>query len=481
MAEELLVYAEKVELKHPLEAAFRSVAGEAGASMLLSRSGCHRHSFRSRRATDTSRYSYLCADPFMTLTARQRKITLVEHGEVTESEADPFETLDSVVSRYRAVPPREMVVRGEVPPFLCGAMGYFGYDLRTLIEKLPSSGDDDVGTPDMYFAFYDAALVEDIQGGRLFVLGIDPAGNDAGTAQANAHRLLDRLQAEPPAPGAFNAGELQSNFTHPDYIEAVKQVKEYILAGDIYQVNLSQRFSAPLEGDTYALFEKLSTANPEPASAYLNAGDFAVLSSSPERFLRIYGRMIETMPIKGTRPRGDTPARDGELRRELLTSPKDQAELSMIVDLERNDLGRSCEFGSVIVDEHMRLETHPTVFHLVSVVRGRLRKNVTPVQALRDAFPGGSITGAPKIRAMEIIDELEPHARGIYTGAIGCLGFDRYVDTNIVIRTMIARNGRVYFNVGGGIVADSEPEAEYVETLDKAKALMASLKSARME
>ncbi len=468
---ELNVYAKRVELKYPLEAAFRNVAGETGASMLLSRGG----------VSDTSRYSYLCANPFMALKAHQRKITLVEQGEITESEADPFEMLDSLLGRYRAVPPREMVIRGEVPPFLCGAMGYFGYDLRTLIEKLPSSGADDVGTSDMYFAFYDAALVEDIQGGRLFILGTDPAGNDRDTARANAHRLLDRLRAEPPAHGVFSAGELQSNFTHPDYIEAVRQVKEYIFAGDIYQVNLSQRFSALLQGDTYALFEKLNAANPEPASAYLNAGDFAVLSSSPERFLRIFGRMIETRPIKGTRPRGDTPARDRELRRELLTSPKDRAELSMIVDLERNDLGRSCEFGSVIVDEHMRLETHPTVFHLVSVVRGRLRKGVTPVQALRNAFPGGSITGAPKIRAMEIIDELEPHARGIYTGAIGCLGFDGYMDTNIVIRTMITKDGRVYFNVGGGIVADSDPESEYVETLDKAKALMESLKSAGTE
>jgi anthranilate/para-aminobenzoate synthase component I len=191
--------------------------------------------------------------------------------------------------------------------------------------------------------------------------------------------------------------------------------------------------------------------------------------------------MIETRPIKGTRPRGETPAQDRALRKELLSSEKDRAEISMIVDLERNDLGRSCEFGSVVVDEHMRLEAHPSVFHLVSVVRGRLRKDVSPVEALRRAFPGGSITGAPKIRAMEIIDELEPHARGIYTGAIGCLGFDGYMDTSIVIRTMIARKGRVYFNVGGGIVADSDPQAEYVETLDKAKGIITSLQGAKKE
>jgi para-aminobenzoate synthetase component 1 len=476
LALELNIYAKQVDLGAPVEAAFRSVAGEPGASMLLSRGG----------VSDTSRYSYICARPFLTLTACQRNISLDERGELQEFEADPCETLDSLLGRYNAVPARDMVIRGEVPPFLCGAVGYFGYGLRTLIEHLPASGINDIGTPDMHFAFYDAALVEDVHAGKLFILGVDPLDNKTSAAQANAQKLLDRLQQTPSGRGEFKAGELESNLTHAEYIKAVERIKEYILAGDVYQVNMSQRFSAPLQGDNYALFEHLNSINPEPISAFLNCGPrrgsfesgcaTAVLSSSPERFLRVYGRMIETRPIKGTRPRGETPAQDRALRKELLSSKKDRAEISMIVDLERNDLGRSCEFGSVIVDEHMRLETHPAVFHLVSVVRGRLQKGVSPVEALRRAFPGGSITGAPKIRAMEIIDELEPHARGIYTGAIGCLGFDGYMDTSIVIRTMIAKAGRVYFNVGGGIVADSYPQAEYVETLDKAKGIMQSLR-----
>lgn len=465
---ELSVYAERVELHVPVEVAFRSVASEPGAALLLSRGG----------VSDTSRYSFACVEPFMTVSACGRNIILTERGKVKEIEADPFEFLDSLLKRYLTVPPREMVIAGEVVPFLCGAIGYFGYDLRTLIERLPASGIDDVDTPDMYFAFYDAALVEDIHAGKMFALGIDPVDNELSHAKANAHKLLERLSATPPVPGSFSAGELQSNFTHGDYEQTVRRIKEYILAGDVYQVNLSQRFNAKIEGDTYALFEHLSSINPEPFSAYLNCGDFAVLSSSPERFLRVYGRMIETRPIKGTRPRGTIPAQDREMRRELLASEKDRAELSMIVDLERNDLGRSCEFGSVLVDEHMRLEAHPSVLHLVSIVRGRLRPEVGPVEALQQAFPGGSITGAPKIRAMEIIDELEPHARGIYTGAIGCLGFEGYMDTSIVIRTMVVKDGRAYFNVGGGIVADSEPHDEYVETLDKAKGIMESLRAA---
>jgi len=466
MAMELNVYAKEVELSVPVEAAFRNVAGEPGVSMLLSRGG----------VSDTSRYSFLCAGPFLTLTATNRKVTVAEHGEKREMEADPFETLNSLLGRYHAVPPRHIVVSGEVPPFLCGAVGYFGYDLRTLIERLPSTGENDVGTPDMHFAFYNAALVEDIHAGKLFILGIDPEGNKLSQAEANAHHLFEKLSAPPPPEGSFSAEELESNFAHADYIKAVERIKEYILAGDVYQVNMSQRFSAPVEGDTYALFEHLSRINPEPFSAYLNCGGFEVLSSSPERFLRVFGRMIETRPIKGTRPRGETMAEDKALRRELLQSEKDSAEISMIVDLERNDLGRSCEFGSVLVDKHRRLEAHPAVFHLVSIVRGRLRPEVTSVEALRRAFPGGSITGAPKIRAMEIIDELEPHSRGIYTGAIGCLGYGGYMDTNIVIRTMVVRGGRVYFNVGGGIVADSGPGAEYDETLDKARGIMTSLR-----
>jgi len=465
MAQELNVYALSVELQFPVETAFRSIACERGASFLLSRGG----------VSDTSRYSIACYRPFITITARGCDIVLRENGTKTNFQGDPFQVLYSLLSRYVIRPPKELVISGNLPPFLGGAIGYFGYDLRTLIEQLPSAGENDIDTPDMHFCFYDSVIVEDLHEGKQYILAIDPVNNDIECAEKNASRLLEQLKSGGEK-GGFKTGELESNISKPDYVKALGRIKEYILAGDVYQVNMSQRFKAVFEGDSYALFERLSRINPEPFSAYLNCGDFSVISSSPERFLRVYGRMIETRPIKGTRPRGNTPEQDLHLRRELMKSEKDRAEISMIVDLERNDIGRSCEFGSVLVDEHCRLEAHPTVFHLVSIVRGRLRKGIKPVEALRAAFPGGSITGAPKIRAMEIIDELEPHSRGIYTGAVACIGFDGYMDSNIVIRTMVVKNGYVYFNVGGGIVADSDPQDEYQETLDKASAIMASLK-----
>jgi aminodeoxychorismate synthase component I len=252
-------------------------------------------------------------------------------------------------------------------------------------------------------------------------------------------------------------------------------VLEYIAAGDIYQVNLSQRFSAPYGGEAMALYERLRRQSPAPFAAYLDLGEAVVLSASPERFLRVAGRELETRPIKGTRPRGGTPEEDRRLAAELLASPKDRAELVMIVDLERNDLGRVSEYGSVHVPELVRLEAHPTVFHLVATVRGRLRPELSAVDALRACFPGGSITGAPKIRAMQIIEELEPTHRGFYTGAIGYLGWDGCADLNIAIRTIVLIDRHAHFQVGGGIVADSDPCAEYEETLHKGRALMRAL------
>jgi para-aminobenzoate synthetase component 1 len=267
---------------------------------------------------------------------------------------------------------------------------------------------------------------------------------------------------------------LRSTFTHRGYLDAVARVREYIVAGDIFQANLSQRFQAPAPSATFDLYGRLRRRNPAPFAAYLGFGEVAVLSASPERFLSLdeSSRHVETRPIKGTRPRGLGPMHDAALGRALSESDKDRAENVMIVDLLRNDLSRVCRPGTVRVPELFALEQHPTVHHLVSTVVGELEPGADAVSLLRAAFPGGSITGAPKVRAMEIIAELEPTRRGVYCGSVGYISTSGAMDTSIVIRTYVALNGHVYFQAGGGIVADSDPELEYRETLDKARALI---------
>ncbi len=271
--------------------------------------------------------------------------------------------------------------------------------------------------------------------------------------------------------GAYRVGPPQSNFTREAYLQALSRIREYIRQGDVYQVNLTQRFSFPLSGEPYYLFQRLFELNPAPFYAFLNCGDFQVLSTSMERFLYRRGDYLETRPIKGTRPRGATPAADAVLRQELAESRKDDAELSMIVDLLRNDLGKVCRPRTVRVLEHKRLEAYQNVYHLVSVVAGRLQPGCSAVDILRATFPGGSITGCPKIRAMEIIDELEPHVRHVYCGAIGYLGLHRNLDLNVAIRTAIIAKGQAHFAVGGGVVYDSREEDEFEETLHKAGTL----------
>ena len=276
-------------------------------------------------------------------------------------------------------------------------------------------------------------------------------------------------------PSARARAGVISNLSRDDFLSAVERAQRYIRAGDIYQVNLSQRLVAQCRWSGSELFQRLSAVSPAPFSAFFECGDFQIASSSPEQFLRLSGSHIQTRPIKGTRPRAADPTRDAQLAYELQTSPKELAELVMITDLLRNDLGKVCEFGSVQTPELARLERFAQVQHLVSTVEGRLRKDVTHLAALAACFPGGSITGAPKFRAMEIIDELEPLARGPYCGCHGYLGFNRESQLSITIRTAICKDGLAHFNVGAGIVADSNPEAEYEETLAKAAGFLAAL------
>lgn len=402
--------------------------------------------------------SFFGWDPFLVLQAKGRSITLTQRKTSRRFEADPFEVLEQLLNEHSTYRHRSDA------PLPGAAVGYLAYDLYDLLEELPKTTVDDLGLPDLYLAFYGPVAAADHVKETCFV----PGSMQEDFAR---HRGVSTA-AEQVAVSAPD-----SNLSFNEYVRLVERAKEYIAAGDIYQVNLAQRFCADYRGDGAQLYLRLRRASPAPFAAFLKFPDFSILSSSPERFLHLdpESRLVETRPIKGTRPRGTTPELDEHLARELLDSEKDYAENVMIVDLERNDLGRVCEIGSVRTVEIAALERFPTVFHLTSTVRGRLAKGRSRVDLLRATFPGGSITGAPKLRAMEIIDELEPHARGVYTGAIGYFGFDGSMDLNIAIRTLVLHQARAYYHVGGGIVADSTPEAEYQETLDKGKALWEAL------
>ncbi len=407
------------------------------------------------------RHSYLGDRPFLVMTARGRDIRLVDAAGARSLDADPFEVLGDLLRRYRTDPPDDRDA-----PLAGGAVGYLGYELGRHLEHLPATTADDLGLPDLALAFFDDLVSLDRDLGFAQRVRIPLPG-----VQPGPHPDLDVLCP----PGTMPAAE-GSDFSRDAYLAAVDAAKRYIEEGDIFQVNLAQRFTARIDVDPWLLYRHLRWENPAPFAAYLDFGPFQVLSSSPERFLRVDGRRVETRPIKGTRARDRDPREDGRRARELAASEKDRAELAMIVDLERNDLGRVCEYGTVQVERGRAVESFASVHHLVATVSGNLRPDAELVDLLRATFPGGSITGAPKVRAMEIIDELEHHVRGPYTGAIGYLGFDGRADLNVAIRTLVHRDGWCGFQVGGGIVADSEPESEYQETLDKARALVAALR-----
>ncbi len=426
------------------------------------------------------RYSFIGSDPFLVMRSRGRDITLLSPDNEKTVHGNPFDVLGELLQEYRLGNPTDL-------PFAGGAVGYLSYDLCHFIEKLPSTAVDDLQLPECYLAFYDAIAAFDHLENRAFIAstGFPDTGSRQQTrAESRLKELRELLEQSPPPedisdiysdPEVDAPVRLRSNFTREGYVEAVQAVREYIMAGDIFQANLSQRFEADMPLPPYELYRRLRRINPAPFASYLNLDGVTVVSASPERFLRVRGDLVETRPIKGTRPRGGDPASDRALARELQDSIKDRAEHVMIVDLERNDLGRVCRYGTVRVSELMALERYATVYHLTSTVEGRLRQGKDVVDLLKATFPGGSITGAPKVRAMEIIDELEPTKRSVYTGDIGYFSFDGSLDINIVIRTILVKDGKAYFQVGGAVVYDSDPEGEYIETLDKAKALVSAL------
>ena len=444
------------------------------------------------------RYSFLTADPVAVVRSKGAHVECVDlpgGAARVVAAADALDALRALVAPHATAP-----VPG-LPPFQGGAAGYLAYDWGRVLERLPVPRYDDLALPDVVFGVYDWVLAWDHDTSSTWLISTGlpetaPAGR-ARRASSRAAAVRERLRSEglprTIVPGPVDTRDvapsypvsgrwwnprlaLRSSFTHDGYVEAVARVREYILAGDIFQANLSQRFEAPLAEPPWALYRRLRASNAAPFAAFLDFPDVVVLSASPERFLRVdAGGCVETRPIKGTRPRGLGPEHDAALGVALTESAKDRAENLMIVDLMRNDLSRVCAPGTVRVPELFALERYATVHHLVSTVVGELAPGMDGLDLLRAAFPGGSITGAPKVRAMEIISELELSARGVYCGAIGYWSVTGQLDSSIGIRTAVALGGRVYFSAGGGIVADSDPEQEYRETLDKARGLIDAL------
>ncbi len=438
----------------------------------------------------SARYSFVAARPFLTFRSFGSRCEIVPQASSGLTPyvqfGNPWQILDALLARC------EMLDEIDLPFPLGGCFGHWGYDLKNFTEpKLPRRTSDDLELPDCFVGFYDSLVVFDHHLGKVSVVSTGLAADGSRTekrageqmefwramltSEGGVPRRPDQPEGVRDSQGSPPRKEAVSNFSRTDFLSAVERAQCYIRAGDIYQVNLSQRLTAQARLSGWELFQRLSAVSPAPFSAFFDCGDYQVASSSPELFLRLSGSHIQTRPIKGTRPRGADPTRDAQLAYELQTSAKELAELVMITDLLRNDLGKVCEFGSVQTPELARLERFAQVQHLVSTVEGRLRTEVTHLAALAACFPGGSITGAPKFRAMEIIDELEPAARGPYCGCHGYLGFNRESQLSITIRTAVCRAGLAHFNVGAGIVADSNPAAEYEETLAKAAGFLAAL------
>jgi para-aminobenzoate synthetase component 1 len=435
-------------------------------------------------AGEMGRYSFIVHDPFLTFASKGRKVIITkETGVEIIEDTDPLKELRQLLKKYK------MPRHPELPPFLGGAVGYFSYDLGYLLEKLPRKSVDDHGIPDIYLGFYDTVVIMDHQEHKTYLASTGFPETEDLKRRIRAEQRLQRMETrllhdrencstdDPP----FMQGAYSSNFTRDQYCAIVEKAKDYIMAGDIFQVNLSQRLCAKIVEPPFSLYKRLRSVSPAPFACYLNMTDVIVASASPERLLSLQGNVVETRPIKGTRPRSQDPILDAQLRDELWASEKDRAELVMIIDLERNDLGRVCNYGTVKVPDLIRMEEYATVFHLVATVTGELEGDKDIVDLLKATFPGGSITGAPKIRAMEIIDEIEPFRRGIYTGSIGYIDFSGDADLNIAIRTFVIKDGLVHFQVGGGIVADSDPDMEYEETLHKARGLLEALGNGRQE
>jgi len=425
---------------------------------------------------ESGRFSYWAAEPR-------------EVFEFRSGPGDPFGQLERVLDRYRFSKGASSQPTLPDGMFRGGWIGWFGYELGRYIERLPQTTTDDLAMPLIHLSFYDRLLAYDHQRRTfwLIALALPDDTESPESKMASLEQLLhESRNVRPHRPRHvdmehIDLSKARANMTKADYLRAVERIKRYIRDGDVYQVNFSQRFDRPFAGRAIDLFHWENRHNPSPYAAYLDAGEFQIVSASPEMFVTVRDGAIRTKPIKGTRPRrvddGSDEATNRRNLHDLLTDEKEQAELNMIIDLERNDIAKICRPGTRRVTQPRTIETYPTVFHAVATVAGQLRCDVGLTDILKAVFPGGSITGAPKIRAMEIIDELEPTARGVYTGSIGLLGLDGTVCLNIAIRTVIIAAHKAFVQTGGGIVADSDPEAEWEETITKARALLAGIEA----
>lgn len=441
-----------------------------------------------------ARYSFIGFDPYLIFKVKNSSVEIKTKGKRSISSAAPLPRLKSLVTAYKQKPIKSL------SPFQGGAVGLLSYDFVQYLEKLPKTTNDDLKIPDAHFFMIDKLIAFDHKkkkawiivcpGARETDLGYGYTDADWEEKYGKAIQQMEEISAEVSKRGSSEerkhketsqlahlpSCQLKHGLSKKQYMNIVKKTKEYIAAGDIFQANLSLRVSAEIgRTNPWELYKILRSINPSPFAAYIDFEDYQIVSSSPERLISIRDGIVETRPIAGTRPRGKDRKEDEKMRKELLLNEKERAEHIMLIDLERNDIGRVCDYGSVHVDELMITEDYSHVIHIVSNIKGKLAQGKTCFEAIKAAFPGGTITGVPKVRCMEIIDELEPVSRGPYTGSIGYVGFSGNMDLNIIIRTFLIKKGFAYVQAGAGIVADSGPEKEYYESLKKAEALIKTL------
>lgn len=448
------------------------------------------HSFlleSSKGPENISRYSFVGADPFLLFRTKHGNSAITENGRSSISSSHPLKNLRDIMNSFKTEK------NPDLPPFTGGAVGMISYDFVHYFERLPKTAVDDLEIPDADFMLVDTIVAVDHKLGKTFIIS-SPGAGKPGTDNWESHydeavdkitklyeiirsQLFTKEELEGISDTSNKASlELKHEMGKAEYMNIVRKAKEYIKAGDIFQTNLSQRVSSNIgDADPWHIYTILSEINPSPFAAYMDMGDYQLASSSPERLVKVSGSEVETRPIAGTRPRGDDAEGDRQMRNDLLLNEKERAEHLMLIDLERNDLGRISDYSTVKVDELMITEEYSHVIHIVSNIKGTLAKGKDAFDVIKATFPGGTITGVPKVRCMEIIDELEPVTRGPYTGSLGYIDFNGDMDLNIIIRTFVIKDGKAYVQAGAGIVADSDPEREYYETLKKAEALIKTL------